>query len=40
MENFLSIHDYSASQLKELLQLSSELKKLYKAGGHSSVLYP
>jgi len=33
MENFLSIYDCSTSQLQELLQLSSELKKLYKAGG-------
>ncbi len=32
MKNFLSINDYSAEQLKELLAESSELKKLYKAG--------
>ncbi len=38
MENFLSIHDCSSSQLKELLQLSSELKKLYKAGGRDLCL--
>ena len=33
MRNFLSINDCSAEQLKELLGVSSELKKLYKAGG-------
>ena len=38
MKDFLSIHDCSASQLKELLQLSSELKKLYKAGGRDLCL--
>lgn len=38
MENFLSIHDCSSSQLKELLQLSSELKKLYKNGGRDLCL--
>ena len=32
MENFLSIHDCSVSQLNELLRLSGELKKLYKDG--------
>ncbi len=38
MENFLSIHDCSASQLQELLSLSSELKKLYKSGGRDLCL--
>jgi len=38
MKDFLSIHDCSSSQLKELLQLSSELKKLYKAGGRDLCL--
>jgi len=38
MENFLSIHDCSTSQLQELLQLSGELKKLYKAGGRDLCL--
>jgi len=38
MKDFLSIHDCSASQLKELLQLSGELKKLYKAGGRDLCL--
>jgi ornithine carbamoyltransferase len=33
MENFLSIDYCPASQLQELLSLSSELKKLYKSGG-------
>ena len=33
MENLLSIYDCPASQLQELLSLSSELKKLYKTGG-------
>lgn len=32
MKKFLSINDFSAEQLKELLRESSELKKLYKAG--------
>jgi ornithine carbamoyltransferase len=32
MKKFLSINDYSAEQLKELLRESSELKKLYKSG--------
>ena len=32
MKNFLSINDYSAEQLKDLLAESSELKKLYKTG--------
>jgi len=38
MENFLSIYDCSASQLQELLSLSSELKKLYKSGGRDLCL--
>jgi ornithine carbamoyltransferase len=38
MKKFLSIHDCSTSQLNELLQLSSELKKLYKAGGRDLCL--
>jgi len=38
MKNFLSIHDCSVSQLNELLSLSSELKKLYKAGGRDLCL--
>ena len=32
MEHFLTINEYSASQLKELLALSADLKKLYKSG--------
>jgi len=38
MENFLSIYDCPASQLQELLSLSSELKKLYKSGGRDLCL--
>jgi ornithine carbamoyltransferase len=38
MKDFLSINEYSAEQLKELLQESSELKKLYKAGGRDLCL--
>ncbi len=38
MENFLSIHDCSVSQLNELLRLSGELKKLYKNGGRDLCL--
>ncbi len=38
MENFLSIHDCSVSQLNELLRLSGELKKLYKDGGRDLCL--
>jgi len=38
MENFLSINNCSTSQLQELLQLSSKLKKLYKAGGRDLCL--
>jgi ornithine carbamoyltransferase len=33
MKDFISIYDYSADQLKELLAMSSELKQLYKSGG-------
>jgi len=33
MKDFLCINDYSTEQLKELLDLSSQLKKLYKSGG-------
>jgi ornithine carbamoyltransferase len=33
MKDFLSINDCSCEQLKELLSLSGELKKLYKSGG-------
>ena len=38
MKNFLSIKDCSPEQLKELLALSSELKKLYKSGGRDLCL--
>ena len=38
MKNFLSINDCSCEQLKELLALSSELKKLYKSGGRDLCL--
>jgi len=38
MKDFLSIYDCSSSQLKESLQLSSELKKIYKAGGRNLCL--
>ena len=38
MKNFLSINDCSPEQLKELLALSSELKKLYKSGGRDLCL--
>jgi len=38
MKNFLSINDCSCEQLKELLELSSELKKLYKSGGRDLCL--
>jgi len=33
MKDFISIYDYSADQLRELLMLSTELKQLYKSGG-------
>jgi ornithine carbamoyltransferase len=32
MKDFISIYDYSTDQLRELLALSAELKKLYKSG--------
>lgn len=32
MDNFLSINDCSVDQIKELLELSADLKKLYKKG--------
>jgi len=38
MKDFLSIYDYSAEQLKELLAESSRLKKLYKSGGRDLCL--
>ena len=38
MEHFLTINEYSASQLKELLALSADLKKLYKSGKRDTCL--
>ena len=38
MKDFLSINECSAEELGELLQESSELKKLYKAGGRDLCL--
>jgi len=38
MKHFLSINDYSLEQLKELLDESGELKKLYKSGGRDLCL--
>ena len=38
MKNFLSINECSAEQLKELLDGSRELKKLYKGGGQDLCL--
>ena len=38
MKDFLSINDFSTEQLKELLQDSGELKKIYKAGGRDLCL--
>ena len=38
MEHFLTINEYSASQLKELLALSANLKKLYKSGKRDTCL--
>ena len=38
MKNFLSINDFSAEQLGELLGESSELKKLYKSGSRDLCL--
>ncbi len=38
MKNFLSINECSTEQLKELLELSAELKKLYKSGSRDLCL--
>lgn len=38
MEHFLSIIDCSTEQLHELLEISAQLKDLYKAGGHDPCL--
>jgi len=38
MKDFLCVSDCSCEQLKELLALSSELKKLYKSGGRDLCL--
>ncbi len=38
MKDFLSIDECPAEQLKELLKLSSDLKKLYKSGGRDLCL--
>jgi ornithine carbamoyltransferase len=38
MKDFLSISDCSAEQLKELLKLSTQLKKLYKSGSRDLCL--
>ena len=38
MKDFLAISDCSSEQLKELIELSCELKKLYKAGGSDHCL--
>jgi ornithine carbamoyltransferase len=38
MKDFISINNWSAASLKELLQLSSSLKKLYKTGGNDTCL--
>ena len=38
MKDFLTIKDCTTEQLKELLSLSSELKKTYKAGGRDLAL--
>jgi ornithine carbamoyltransferase len=38
MKDFLSINDYSAEQLKELLRESRELKSLYSGGGRDLCL--
>ena len=38
MKDFISIQDCSAEQIKELLELSVELKKLYKSGGRDLCL--
>jgi ornithine carbamoyltransferase len=38
MKNFISINDCSAEELRELLDESAELKKLYKSGGRDLCL--
>jgi len=38
MQDFISINSCSTEQLKELLELSSKLKKLYKSGGRDLCL--
>jgi ornithine carbamoyltransferase len=38
MEHFLTINEYSTSQLKELLAISADLKKLYKSGKRDTCL--
>lgn len=38
MKDFISIQDCSTDQIKELLELSVELKKLYKSGGRDLCL--
>jgi len=38
MKDFISINDFSAGQLKDLLAESSRLKKLYKSGGRDLCL--
>jgi len=38
MKDFLSINECTAEQLRELLKLSSDLKKLYKSGGRDLCL--
>ena len=38
MKHFLSISDCSTEQLNELLEISAQLKSLYKAGGHDPCL--
>ena len=38
MKDFLTINDCTTEELKELLSLSDELKKTYKAGGHDLCL--
>ena len=38
MENFLAISDCSTDELNELLELSADLKELYKSGGQDTCL--
>src|SRR4030042_6533983 len=38
MKNFISINDCWAEELRELLDLSTSLKKLYKSGGRDLCL--